>query len=432
MITSEQLSETTSIASVTRVLANPSNVNEQTNCPSDRPVKIKRASNLTLELESEKENYLGDHSVASKDILGPTAFAELTVKHGFLHVQDDQELHERSLRKFTSAPDTLQMAVAYARAYANPASSTVSTDYDVDPVLMPSQAIQSPLSDRSFTMAYEPLEEVCESTEIHEADEEDELPLPKSVNLKTNSQFNNHKTHSQLTNNNRNNQGPAAKRKANKNKNRGGRVQFSDGQHGSMYSADASQVPQKTEWWCKKPASGVSKLPSVNETAHDEALHSNQNGQKQDNNQGRRDSRPWDRPMGSKLLCTFLIGIPEDPQFCVSRRIIGRGGENMRFISDLCRQSCEHDFKAHGPEGEVPTAKIRLRGKGSGFKERDTKKEATVPLQVNVSTSSRDAYETAKREITYLLTSIYRDYVRMYGIEFHVKLFEHPQNPPPE
>lgn len=140
-------------------------------------------------------------------------------------------------------------------------------------------------------------------------------------------------------------------------------------------------------------------------------------------------SRPWDRPMGNKFLCTFLIGIPGNDPFNVPRRIIGRGGENMRFISEQCQRSMESDPTME--PGQDSNTKIRLRGKDSGFKERDTNLEAPVPLQVNVSTSSRKAYETAKDEMSNLLRSIYAEYERTHNTRYTVKLYEHPQNPSP-
>jgi len=117
-------------------------------------------------------------------------------------------------------------------------------------------------------------------------------------------------------------------------------------------------------------------------------------------------------PPGMKFLCTFVVGIHECPQFTVSRRIIGRGGENMKFISQLCTGT-----------------KLRLRGKGSGFRERDSNAEADVPLQVNLSSPFREEYELSKREMSSLLNSIYRDYKRLFGKEIRVKLNEHPKNP---
>jgi len=117
-------------------------------------------------------------------------------------------------------------------------------------------------------------------------------------------------------------------------------------------------------------------------------------------------------PPGMKFLCTFVVGINECPQFTVSRRIIGRGGENMKFISQLCTGT-----------------KLRLRGKGSGFRERDTNAESDVPLQVNLSSPFREEYELSKREMSSLLNSIYREYKRMFGKEIRVKLNEHPKNP---
>eukprot|EP00397_Hematodinium_sp_SG-2012_P029815 GEMP01031530.1.p1 GENE.GEMP01031530.1~~GEMP01031530.1.p1 ORF type:complete len:292 (+),score=60.59 GEMP01031530.1:531-1406(+) len=117
-------------------------------------------------------------------------------------------------------------------------------------------------------------------------------------------------------------------------------------------------------------------------------------------------------PPGSKFLCTFVIGIRECSQFAVSRRIIGRAGYNMKFISTLC-----------------PRTKLRLRGKGSGFRERDTNAESDVSLRINVSSPYSEEYELAKRELSSLLSAIYCDYKKMFGKDVRLKIIEHPKNP---
>jgi len=115
---------------------------------------------------------------------------------------------------------------------------------------------------------------------------------------------------------------------------------------------------------------------------------------------------------GSKFLCAFIIGIPQCRNFQVSKKIIGRGGAKTKFISELC-----------------PGTKIRLRGKGSGFREPNTNAESNIPLQVNLSSPSFEEYEAAKREMSHLLNTIYAEYREITGKVFRIKLNEHPRNP---
>jgi len=117
-------------------------------------------------------------------------------------------------------------------------------------------------------------------------------------------------------------------------------------------------------------------------------------------------------PPGMKFLCAFIIGIQEDRVFQVSKRIIGRGGANTKYISELC-----------------PGTKIRLRGKGSGFKEPTTNQESNIPLQVNLSSPSKEEYSTAKQEMAHLLNAIYATYKNVTGRDVRLRLNEHPRNP---
>eukprot|EP00434_Breviolum_minutum_P036532 symbB.v1.2.032372.t1/scaffold3883.1/size53558/4 len=63
------------------------------------------------------------------------------------------------------------------------------------------------------------------------------------------------------------------------------------------------------------------------------------------------------RPQGDiegddqKFICIFHIGLEDDDDFCLVKRLLGRAGCNMRRIADSCN------------------AKVRLRGNGSGFLE---------------------------------------------------------------
>jgi len=93
-----------------------------------------------------------------------------------------------------------------------------------------------------------------------------------------------------------------------------------------------------------------------------------------------------------KYTCRFLIGIDNDKEFQVARRIIGAKGANMKRIVRLT------------------DAKLRLRGMGSGYFEGTGQKESTEPLQLCVSCTSADGYKTAVRQVEELLKRVYEEY----------------------
>merc|ERR1719421_2539561 len=86
-----------------------------------------------------------------------------------------------------------------------------------------------------------------------------------------------------------------------------------------------------------------------------------------------------------KYTCRFLIGIENDKEFQVARRIIGAKGANMKRI---VRQT---------------EAKLRLRGMGSGYFEGAGQKESSEPLQLCVSCTSCEGYKSAVRQVDELL-----------------------------
>jgi len=93
-----------------------------------------------------------------------------------------------------------------------------------------------------------------------------------------------------------------------------------------------------------------------------------------------------------KFTCRFLIGIDNDKEFQVVRRIIGAKGTNMKRI---VRQT---------------EAKLRLRGIGSGYFEGAGQRESSEPLQLCVSCTSSDGYRTAVRLVEELLENVYNEY----------------------
>ena len=95
-----------------------------------------------------------------------------------------------------------------------------------------------------------------------------------------------------------------------------------------------------------------------------------------------------------KYTCRFDIGIDNDKEFHVARRIIGQKGANMKRI-----------VKQAGSD-----AKLRLRGKGSGFLEGVNKQESEEPLHLCVSCKDLQGYQTAIALVKSLLEEVYADY----------------------
>jgi len=95
-----------------------------------------------------------------------------------------------------------------------------------------------------------------------------------------------------------------------------------------------------------------------------------------------------------KFICVFQIGLDDDEEFCLVKRILGKAGNNMRRIAEEC------------------SAKVRLRGIGSGFLEGADGREANMPLQLNLSCTDFDSYQGAVDRIGTLLKDLYKHYRR--------------------
>jgi len=95
-----------------------------------------------------------------------------------------------------------------------------------------------------------------------------------------------------------------------------------------------------------------------------------------------------------KFTCRFIIGIENEDEFRVARRLIGSGGARMKDIV----------AKTGGD------AKLRLRGSGSGFLERDTQVESPEPLQLCISCTRHHGYHIAVQGVEGLLVSVYDEY----------------------
>jgi len=122
-------------------------------------------------------------------------------------------------------------------------------------------------------------------------------------------------------------------------------------------------------------------------------------------------------PIVRKYTCRFDIQIDNDKEFHVARRIIGQKGANMKRI-----------VKQAGYD-----AKLRLRGRGSGFLEGAQKQESQEPLHLCVSCKEFAGYKAAIEQVEELLSQVYeeyRDYCairnQIYPPNLALVIHEHP------
>lgn len=130
--------------------------------------------------------------------------------------------------------------------------------------------------------------------------------------------------------------------------------------------------------------------------------------------------------LNKKYTCKFEIQIENEKDFQVARRLIGPKGNNMKKIGEMCSRGKisknMHDF-----------VKLRLRGKGSGFREGASKEESDENLHLCVSSMYYEQYKIACDEITKLILQVYKDYYnycRNKGIKtdiLRIKKFENIQ-----
>jgi hypothetical protein len=107
-----------------------------------------------------------------------------------------------------------------------------------------------------------------------------------------------------------------------------------------------------------------------------------------------------------KAVGNYNIGIPNDKNFSIKKKILGKNGNYLKQIIIKC---------AH-PHNDYST-KIRLRGKGSGYKEGENKEESNIPLQLCISSQDIRAFHDCCLEIEKLLNKIYFEYyVYQYNV----------------
>merc|ERR1719161_1940851 len=156
----------------------------------------------------------------------------------------------------------------------------------------------------------------------------------------------------------------------------------------SAYSANAGMPPPFPGAWGFP--GGVPPWPQGNQG------HGNQNHMEpttpEQGRKGRYDFGEVDGKGVRKYTCRFLIGIENDKEFQVARRIIGAKGAKMKKVV------------------KTTEAKLRLRGAGSGYFEGAGQKESAEPLQLCISCTNYDGYKAAVSQVEELINRTYEEY----------------------
>jgi len=107
--------------------------------------------------------------------------------------------------------------------------------------------------------------------------------------------------------------------------------------------------------------------------------------------------------VNGKYTCKFEIQIENDNEFQVARRLIGSKGCNMKKIVDICSRNFDGNFSQDG-------VKLRLRGRGSGYKEGPFNKESDDTLHLCISSKFLETYKKACSLVQELLANVYEEY----------------------
>ena len=123
-----------------------------------------------------------------------------------------------------------------------------------------------------------------------------------------------------------------------------------------------------------------------------------------------------------KFTCKFLINIDDSADFQTARKIIGSNGRNMKNIIEACTLDCNEDTQN--------VVKLRLRGKGSGFREGPFNEEINEPLHLCVSSKFYTKFQMACKEVEKLIRLVHTQYVlhmKKKGIscgDFEIKMMQ--------
>ena len=112
-----------------------------------------------------------------------------------------------------------------------------------------------------------------------------------------------------------------------------------------------------------------------------------------------------------KYTWRYDIQIENDREFQVARKLIGPKGCNMKRILEEWNQiirlmNNEREQKFNSQD----IVKLRLRGKGSGFKEGPNNEESNDPLHLCISSKFEEVYEKAWEMTEDLIISVYEQF----------------------
>ncbi|CAK0867519.1 unnamed protein product [Prorocentrum cordatum] len=146
---------------------------------------------------------------------------------------------------------------------------------------------------------------------------------------------------------------------------------------GAWADAGAAWGPPSRAWQGKESWGAWGRQGSWKDAAH----------------QPRQQRRQGAAGAGGKRQCQFTIGIEEEPKFRVVRRLIGEHGKHVKRIAE-----------ASGG------AKLRLRGRGSGFLEGPEQEESGDPLMMCVSAPDERSYAIAVQLLREHLEDVYQQH----------------------
>ena len=134
-------------------------------------------------------------------------------------------------------------------------------------------------------------------------------------------------------------------------------------------------------------------IQQMNNQHFNQNLHQNNFNQNANNNENNNNN---DEKNFGKYTCKYQILIANDKDFQIARRLIGSKGANMKKIINEC--------------GDGEGTKLRLRGKGSGYKEGPQNKESDEPLHLCISSKNAEEMKKACLLVDELLAKINEDY----------------------
>ena len=136
----------------------------------------------------------------------------------------------------------------------------------------------------------------------------------------------------------------------------------------------------------------------------------NFNNQNNSNNNNNNNNNNYnDEKNFGKYTCKYEILIANDKDFQIARRLIGSKGYNMKNIINQCKSKPD----------DSDNVKLRLRGKGSGYKEGPDCKESDEPLHLCISSKNPEDMKKACLLVDELLNKIhieYKEYCEKYNL----------------